>query len=91
MRQLDRETVNLIIDNLNKKFREYNRCYDVFNDYCGLCVDISWGDWKHDHWCADELTREVLDEMGYKYTITTQVTEEDGSDTYSATHVIRFM
>lgn len=44
-------------------------------------VLIEWGDWKHDHlWCEDL--------MGYlDYTeIDSQVTEDDGSDTYSAVH-----
>lgn len=46
-----------------------------------VSVEISWGDWKHDHlWCDD-----VMAEAGFKK-IGTQVTEEDGGDAYSATH-----
>ena len=39
---------------------------------CILCIDISWGDWKHDH-------------ARLKW-----VTEENGSDCYSATHYFAF-
>ena len=45
------------------------------------CVHIEWGDWKHEHlWCK------VL--MGYiGFTeFASKVTDEDGSDTYSAIH-----
>lgn len=63
-----------------------NRCYpdEVYDNYNGLPViqvAISWGDWKHDHLWCDHL-------MGYLgYTkIGEQLTEEDGSDCYSAIH-----
>lgn len=43
-------------------------------------VSISWGDWKHDHiWC-DNLITSIL---GLKLD-NAVVTEEDGSDCYSA-------
>ena len=89
---LTKELATKIIEALENGFRKYNKCFDVYDNYCGICIDITWGDWKHEHWCADEITREVLAELGLngKYTITTQVTEEDGSDCYSAIHVIRF-
>lgn len=88
---VERALADRIIEAIEKKFKEYNLYCDVYNDYCGICIDINWGDWKHEHLRADWLTGEVLDAMGYagKYSITTQVTEEDGSDTYSAIHVIR--
>lgn len=44
-------------------------------------VEIEWGDWKHDHARAEWL----IQENGYKH-IGTDVTEEDGSDCYSAIH-----
>ena len=46
-----------------------------------IVVSISWGDWKHEHlW-----SRDLMDYLGYKE-IGNKVTEEDGSDTYSAEH-----
>ena len=44
-------------------------------------VSIHWGDWKHDHLRAKWL----LEGTGVHF-INTLVTEEDGSDTYSAVH-----
>jgi len=44
-------------------------------------VEINWGDWKHDHARAKWL----LEEVGIHF-INTKVTEEDGSDCYSAIH-----
>ena len=45
-----------------------------------ICVEISWGDWKHDHLHARFI---ATDECGMSY-INNVVTEEDGSDCYSA-------
>ena len=58
-------------------------------DYFGrdfLCIDISWGDWKHDHLRAKWVVEDVLglDVMNWD----TVVTEEDGSDCYSAHHSV---
>ena len=46
-----------------------------------ICVSISWGDWKHDHLWA----RDLMSYLGYTE-IGNRVTEEDGSDCYSAEH-----
>ena len=46
-----------------------------------LVVSISWGDWKHDHLWAKSL----MGYLGY-LEIGNKVTEEDGSDCYSAEH-----
>ena len=49
-----------------------------------VAVTIEWGDWKHDHfWCAD-----LMGYIGYEET-KSKVTEEDGSDCYSAIHYFR--
>lgn len=46
-----------------------------------IAVSISWGDWKHEHLWA----RDLMSYLGYTE-IGNKVTEEDGSDTYSAEH-----
>lgn len=47
-----------------------------------ICVEIVWGDWKHEHiWC-DHL----MGYLGYTTACETIVTEENGSDCYSAIH-----
>lgn len=44
-------------------------------------VSVDWGDWKHDHLYLDHVMRE----NGY-ILMCKEVTEEDGSDAYSAVH-----
>lgn len=57
----------------------YAEVYD--NGMESLCVSISWGDWKHEHgWCSD-----LMGYIGYSEGDMV-VTEEDGSDCYSADH-----
>ena len=49
-----------------------------------VTVDISWGDWKHEHlWCRD-----LMSYIGYEK-IDERVTEENGDDAYSAIHTYR--
>jgi hypothetical protein len=54
---------------------------DVYTEDDEIVVSITWGDWKHDHGWADNL----MSYIGY-LCVDEQVTEENGSDTYSADH-----
>ena len=47
-------------------------------------IEIEWGDWKHNHLFVDHLMKAI----GYTK-IDERVTEEDGSDCYSATHTYK--
>lgn len=51
-----------------------------------VVVSISWGDWKHDHLRADYIVEHDLG--GYLFG--SVVTEEDGSDCYSADRYYKF-
>ncbi len=51
-----------------------------------VSVEIMWGDWKHDHLCADDLMSVVFGATK----VSEDVTEEDGSDAYSAVHTYEF-
>lgn len=65
------------------KYLSDNRCYaEVVSEYTSFVkVSISWGDWKHDHlWCTN-----LMGFIGYKE-IDEEVTEDNGSDCYSADH-----
>lgn len=53
-------------------------------DFVGVLIE--WGDWKHDHLRADYLVHEYLD----GHCVGTRLTEEDGSDCYSAIHFYDF-
>ena len=62
-----------------------NGCYidDIQDNTEGIVsVEISWGDWKHSHiWCDN-----LMGYIGYNTACEEQVTEENGSDCYSAIH-----
>ena len=47
-------------------------------------IHIEWGDWKHDH----AYLRFLMEQKGFVQT-DENVTEEDGSDCYSAIHVFK--
>ena len=47
-----------------------------------IAVQISWGDWKHEHGRCDYLLRRDFGLFKMKE----KVTEEDGSDCYSSIH-----
>lgn len=65
------------------KYLSDNTLYaEVFVNSEGCpAVSISWGDWKHDHGFCDSLMRYI----GYSCDDVV-VTEENGSDCYSADH-----
>ena len=61
--------------------------YEVYQESDNsVAVGIVWGDWKHDHIYADCTVAEVTP---YKSRSVT-VTEEDGSDCYSAIHIYEY-
>ena len=66
---------------------------DVYPEYDDLNrefikIDISWGDWKHDHLRAKWVVEDVLGLTVKKWD--EYVTEENGSDCYSASHSVWF-
>ena len=66
-------------------FKENNLSYDWDINAelsCVVSVYVEWGDWKHDHIYLDN----IMKQNGFNR-ICEEVTEEDGSDTYSATHI----
>ena len=56
---------------------------DVYSAPGTIQVEISWGDWKHEHLRADWL---IANNIGGLLFRDEKVTEEDGSDCYSAVH-----
>ena len=49
-------------------------------------IEISWGDWKHDHRYLEHL----MGELDY-ILVDKKITNEDGSDCYSADHYYKKM
>ena len=56
---------------------------EQYNDMPVMVVSIQWGDWKHSHARARWLIEENVEGVTY---LNTKVTEDDGSDCYSADH-----
>ena len=55
--------------------------YQYNQSNAAYVVNIEWGDWRHQHLWA----RDLMSYLGY-VEIGSKVTEEDGSDCYSAEH-----
>ena len=77
---------NIVATDLYELLKQYKLSVDCIEPCeTGVRISISWGgDWKHDHW----RLRYILAENGYDYAGDV-ITEEDGSDCYSADHYIR--
>lgn len=77
------KNMNEIIATVQKTLFDAHIFAEVYQHYDlpVVCVNISWGDWKHSHLRADYLVEQLGGNL-----FTTQVTEEDGSDCYSAIH-----
>ena len=69
---------------------DYLRDNKIYNDVEvedeGFSIYIDWGDWKHEHARLRYYVDEFLTDEGLTYNHDEEVTEEDGSDTYSAIH-----
>lgn len=55
-----------------------------------IVVFIDYGDWKHDHYYLNSLIKEWASSNNIECSIEEYVIFEDGSDTYSAEHIISF-
>lgn len=67
---------------IQRIFKENEMWYDWDVNLDGSVeIYVDWGDWKHDHLYLNY----IMKENGYLFT-GEEVTEEDGSDAYSATH-----
>jgi len=83
--------VREIVERIENGLRDNGVWADVYetHDDFGekvIKIEISWGDWKHEHLRAKWVVEDVLGVSVRKWV--EDVTEEDGSDCYSATHTI---
>lgn len=75
------------VDKVMQIMREHNLHGEVYNEPGNVvAVHIERGDWKHDHAALKYFATEVLAVKK----VETEVTEEDGSDTFSAIHRFTF-
>lgn len=60
---------------------QFNMHYPMWReDDTTIAVEVTWGDWRHDHLQLDWFMRDNFDLT----LVDVKITEEDGSDTYSA-------
>lgn len=81
---MNNEELYGICERVQKYLDSNNLWADVYPHGGGLPVidvEIHWGDWKHDHLRMKYLMGEAGATL-----ISTHVTEENGSDCYSAVH-----
>ena len=86
---------------IHKKLHEYSLWPEdllVSKDYESIIIEvqIDWGDWKHEHKRLDYIMYDIIYEYNPKlasnfYKEKEEVTDEDGSDTYSAKHIYRII
>lgn len=75
-------------EQISEILRNEDLCADVWDESENVvAVEINRGDWKHEHGFLLELVTEQM--PGIKK-VTCKVTEEDGSDCYSAIHRFYF-
>lgn len=80
-----------LANKLSEHLTELGRYYDVYPEEDSVSVDIEWGDWKHDHLWLKQEAKKFFSELNEEVkSIEDEITEEDGSDTYSAIHTIYF-
>ena len=86
---------------IHKKLHEYSLWPEdllVSKDYEYITIEvqIDWGDWKHEHKRLDYVMYDIIYEYNPElasnfYKEKEEVTDEDGSDTYSAKHIYRII
>lgn len=82
-----KKTIKDFAKELDIYFERNNRYYCIYDCDGKLYIEIEWGDWKHDHLYADEIVRLKAEANGLALIMgNTVLTEENGSDCYSATH-----
>lgn len=88
MRTNVQEVIDKIENELRSKklFAELVDYTDGTSNIVGVKYLIEWGDWKHEHLRFDWIMRELFGNKLIQ--INEEVSEEDGSDCYSAYHYI---
>lgn len=86
-KEISQDELKKLSDELYEHFADLHVYYDIWHDEDGINIEINWGDWKQDHlWCDYEV-KHFIESRGHEViSHDTEVTDEDGSDSYSAIH-----
>ena len=77
LRELQEKVENILREN---EVYSYELDFDL-NLENVVYIEVEWGDWKHDHL----RLKWIMEKHSFRY-MGEDVTEEDGSDCYSAVH-----
>ena len=80
-RQFHRNEYDIIYKTLREKDADFD---EIWYDDDGVAISVNWGDWKHSH----AYLKYLMGELGY-IQVEEELTEEDGSDTYSSIHYFK--
>ena len=87
--EMDFDTIKSLANEFADRLSEQDAYYNIWFDEKDntITVGVDWGDWKHDHMWLDIFADKFFREKGYDLdNMSVEVTDEDGSDTYSANH-----
>ena len=76
----------MTLQELYHYLRTKNCYYEIYETEDGFVISVEWGDWKHDHRYLEYL----MGELDY-ILVDKKITNEDGSDCYSADHYYKKM
>lgn len=76
----------MTLQELYQYLRTKNCYYEIYETEDGFVISVEWGDWKHDHRYLEYL----MGELDY-ILVDKKITNEDGSDCYSADHYYKKM
>jgi len=87
-KKFSEEEANKFVKELTQKFFDEGEYFDIWSSAGVIEAQIEWGDWKHQHLFFKRTIQKFFDEKNIDIDIESNVTEEDGSDTYSASYKI---
>lgn len=75
-----------MIEKIESIFKANDLYADVYESKFSntICVEINWGDWKHEHLRCKWL----MSENGFEH-IREEIIDENGSDCYSSIHYFK--
>ena len=76
----------MTLQELYQYLRTKNCYYEIYETEDGFVISVDWGDWKHDH----RYLEYIMGELDY-ILVDKKITNEDGSDCYSADHYYKKM
>jgi hypothetical protein len=82
------EEATKFVKELTQKLFDDGAFFDLWVEDEEIKAQIEWGDWKHQHLYFKNKVQKFFDELDIEIDIESEVTEEDGSDAYSASYII---